>query len=161
MKDIKKRLSTILSVLLSLVLVLNLGVGVSADEKDMRTVAIEETAGENGLQGEEGENIQAMDQIAAGETVATVTTSDGNIIGNYENLQSAVDAAMNAEGSTVTVLSNITLETRLNIIDGNFCIDLAGKKIDCGDASTITVNGGNIVLQNSSSEDGVVENSSS
>lgn len=138
MKDIKKRLSTILSVLLSLVLVLNLGVGVSADE-----------------------NIQAMDQIAAGEMVATVTTSDGNTIGNYENLQSAVDAAMNVEGSTVTILSNITLETGLNITDGNFCIDLAGKKIDCGDESTITMNGGNIVLQNSSSEGGMVENTSS
>lgn len=161
MKDIKKRLSAILSVLLSLVLVLNLGVGVSADEKDMRTVAIEETAEETGLQGEGVENIQAMDQIAAGETVATVRSSDGNTIGSYENLQSAVEVAMNEEGSIVTILSNITLETRLNITDGNFCIDLAGKKIDCGDASTITVNGGNIVLQNSSSEDGVVENSSS
>lgn len=145
---LKKKIRTVLAVLLTLSLILNLGVGmVNAKE--------------------EGEDILSVDNdsTAAETNVAMVTAFDGNVIGSYEDFQAALDAAMNADGSTVTLLSDILLSDAVSITSGNFNIDFAGKTVNhekegdsSGTKNVIGISGGNIVFQDSSGGSGGIKN---
>ncbi len=60
---------------------------------------------------------------------AKVTDKDGNAVGTYKTFADAITAAQDSEGSTVTLLDDITLTTRQDIRSGKFTLDLNGKTL--------------------------------
>ena len=64
---------------------------------------------------------------AAGTDVASVTLADGVTTTNYTDLAEAFTAAKAAEGSTLTLLTDISTDTLINVESGKFTIDLNGK----------------------------------
>jgi len=60
---------------------------------------------------------------------AKVTDKDGNAVGNYKTFADAVTAAQGSEGSTLTLLDDITLTEMVRIFSGKFTLDLNGKTI--------------------------------
>ena len=60
---------------------------------------------------------------------AKVTDKDGNAVGNYKTFAEAVTAASASEGSTLTLLDDVTLTKEQNIRSGKFTLDLNGKNL--------------------------------
>ena len=62
---------------------------------------------------------------------AKVTDKDGNELSGspYKTLAAAITAAQGSEGSTVTLLDDITLTKEQNIRSGKFTLDLNGKNL--------------------------------
>lgn len=82
------------------------------------------------------------------QAAAKVTDKDGNKLSDspYETFAEAVTAASASEGSTLTLLDDITLTETLNI-GGAFTIDLNGKTLNCTSGNTIYIYpNGNYVL---------------
>ncbi len=61
--------------------------------------------------------------------VASVTDKDGNAVGTYKTFADAITAAQGSEGSTVTLLDDITLSETQNIDSGTFTLDLNGNNL--------------------------------
>ena len=78
---------------------------------------------------------------------AKVTDKDGNELSGspYKTLADAITAAQGSEGSTVTLLDDITLTKRQDISSGKFTLDLNGKTIinpdgiEIGSAAELTI----------------------
>ena len=60
---------------------------------------------------------------------AKVTDKDGNAVGTYKTFAEAVTAASASEGSTLTLLDDVTLTAEQNIRSGKFTLDLNGKNL--------------------------------
>ncbi|MBO5359707.1 MAG: leucine-rich repeat protein [Clostridia bacterium] len=60
---------------------------------------------------------------------AKVTDKDGNAVGTYKTFADAITAAQGSEGSTLTLLDDITLTETARISSGKFILDLNGKTI--------------------------------
>ena len=60
---------------------------------------------------------------------AKVTDKDGNAVGTYKTFEDAITAAEGSEGSTITLLDDITLTKEQNIRSGKFTLDLNGKNL--------------------------------
>lgn len=60
---------------------------------------------------------------------AKVTDKDGNAVGTYKTLAEAVTAASASEGSTVTLLDDVTLTKQQVISSGKLTLDLNGKNL--------------------------------
>ena len=60
---------------------------------------------------------------------AKVTDKDGNAVGTYKTFAEAVTAASASEGSTLTLLDDVTLTAEQNIRSGEFTLDLNGKNL--------------------------------
>ena len=71
---------------------------------------------------------------------AKVTDKDGNKLSGspYKNFADAIEAAEASEGSTLTLLDDVTLTETLNI-GGVFTIDLNGKTLNCTSGNTIYI----------------------
>ncbi len=83
--------------------------------------------------------------------VASVTTGAGTTY--YAELQTAIDAAELSNGCTLTLETNITSENDFTIDAGSFTLELNGKTLHVtGYVSALTVNGGSLVIQDSTGE---------
>ncbi len=60
---------------------------------------------------------------------AKVTDKDGNAVGNYKTFAEAVTAASASEGSTLTLLDDVTLSSTQYVSSGKFTLDLNGKTL--------------------------------
>ena len=60
---------------------------------------------------------------------AKVTDKDGNAVGTYKTFADAVTAASASEGSTVTLLDDITLSSTQYVYSGKFTLDLNGNNL--------------------------------
>ena len=61
--------------------------------------------------------------------VASVTDKDGNAVGTYKTFADAITAAQGSEGSTLTLLDDITLTAEQVIRSGKFTLDLNGNNL--------------------------------
>ena len=75
--------------------------------------------------------------------VASVTV--GGTVMNYGSIQNAFDAANIAEGSTLTLLTDMTADAELRV-HGSFTLDLNGKKLNMG-FSGISINSGSLTVK--------------
>ena len=64
--------------------------------------------------------------------VASVTV--GASINKYKTFEEALAAAQKTKGSVLTLLDDIALTARISIIDGDFVLDLNGKKLSGADS---------------------------
>ena len=91
--------------------------------------------------------------------IASVTDKDGNLIGNYKNFEEAVKSAERSEGSTLTLLDNITLTETATISSGTFTLDLNGKTLLNETATTLWIDSDADITIRDSGKDGTVQNS--
>ncbi|MBE6772434.1 MAG: hypothetical protein E7547_09880, partial [Ruminococcaceae bacterium] len=61
--------------------------------------------------------------------VASVTDKDGNAVGTYKTFADAITAAQDSEGSTLTLLDDITLSATQYVSSGKLTLDLNGKNL--------------------------------
>ena len=96
--------------------------------------------------------------------VAKVTDKDGNELSGspYKTLADAITAASASEGSTITLLDDITLTETVTFYWGKFTLDLNGKTITTYAKKGIVASGSDIVLTiDDSGENGKIETLSS
>ncbi|MBP3330756.1 MAG: dockerin type I repeat-containing protein [Clostridia bacterium] len=91
--------------------------------------------------------------------IASVTDKDGNLIGNYKTFEEAVESAERSEGSTLTLLDNITLTETATISSGTFTLDLNGKTLLNETATTLWIDSDADITIRDSGKDGTVQNS--
>ena len=89
--------------------------------------------------------------------VASVTDASGTLVGTYATLAEAVTAAQNSEGSTLTLLDNITLTEAQNIGSGRFTLDLNGKTLLNESADVLRVKSGADLTVKDSGTGGTIE----
>ena len=81
---------------------------------------------------------------------AKVTDKDGNTVGTYKTFADAITAAQDNEGSTLTLLDNITLTSTQIIYSGKFTLDLNGKTLLNETGVTLQINKeANVTVKNS------------
>lgn len=115
------------------------------------------------LEEEAGQMLYSAMLLTAEDGAAAVTAEDGTLVGSYETLQEAVDAAAELEGSAVTLLDDLTLTGNVEISAGDFTIDLAGHRIarTAGNyGNVLAVTGGTEIRFTDSADGGIVENES-
>ncbi|MBR3803265.1 MAG: leucine-rich repeat protein [Clostridia bacterium] len=88
---------------------------------------------------------------------AKVTDKDGNAVGNYKTFAEAVTAASASEGSTVTLLDDVTLTEEQDISSGKFILDLNGKTLLNETAAAICIESDADVTIKDSGEGGTIE----
>ena len=88
---------------------------------------------------------------------AKVTDKDGNAVGTYKTLADAITAASASEGSTVTLLDDVTLTEEQDISSGKFTLDLNGKTLLNETAAAICIESDADVTIKDSGEGGTIE----
>ncbi|MBQ2973593.1 MAG: hypothetical protein IJE19_04505 [Clostridia bacterium] len=88
---------------------------------------------------------------------AKVTDKDGNAVGTYKTFADAITAAQDNEGSTLTLLDNITLTSTQIIYSGKFTLDLNGKTLLNETGVTLQINKEANVTVKNSGEGGTVK----
>ena len=91
---------------------------------------------------------------------ASVTDKDGSEVGTYKTFAEAVTAAQASEGSTITLLDDITLAETQYIRSGKFTLDLNGKTLLCETYGVFDISAGAGLTIKDSGEDGAVERKS-
>ena len=119
------------------------------EEQQEKTPAAESPAilgqaAENGIAAQNGGDSTVENAVAE-------VTIDGTIT-QYDDINKAITAAQNSEGSTVKLLENVTTTSEIKVDSGTFTIDLNGKKWEGTDTHTLLVSGGNVTV---TSTDGV------
>ncbi|MBQ3045502.1 MAG: leucine-rich repeat protein, partial [Clostridia bacterium] len=89
--------------------------------------------------------------------VASVTDKDGNAVGTYKTFADAITAAQDSEGSTVTLLDDVTLTEEQDISSGKFTLDLNGKTLLNETAAAICIESDADVTIKDSGEGGTIE----
>ncbi|MBQ8574965.1 MAG: hypothetical protein IJ447_02830 [Clostridia bacterium] len=88
---------------------------------------------------------------------ASVTDKDGKLIGNYTTFADAITAASASEGSTLTLLDDITLTAIQYISSGKLTLDLNGKTLFNETATTLRIESGADVTIKDSGKGGTVK----
>lgn len=88
---------------------------------------------------------------------AKVTDKDGNAVGTYKTFADAITVAQDNEGSTLTLLDNITLTSTQIIYSGKFTLDLNGKTLLNETGVTLQINKEANVTVKNSGEGGTVK----
>ncbi len=88
---------------------------------------------------------------------AKVTDKDGNAVGTYKTFADAITAASASEGSTVTLLDDVTLTEEQDISSGKFTLDLNGKTLLNETAAAICIESDADVTIKDSGEGGTIE----
>ena len=101
-------------------------------------------AAENGIAAQNGGD-STVENAVAEVTIGSTTTQ-------YDDINKAITAAQNSEGSTVKLLADVTTTSEIEVDSGTFTIDLNGKKWEGTDTHTLLVSGGNVTV---TSTDGV------
>lgn len=109
-------------------------------------------------------NTEGVCTVCGEQAVAQLTAASfdsDDIVSYYTDLQTAVDAAENQSGSTLTLLDNVTLTngTSIAIGGGTFTFDLAGHTItfaEQADNVAIKVSAGDIIFTDSGDSGSVV-----
>ncbi len=119
------------------------------EEQQEKTPAAESPAilgqaAENGIAAQNGGD-STVENAVAEVTIGSTTTQ-------YDDINKAITAAQNSEGSTVKLLADVTTTSEIEVDSGTFTIDLNGKKWEGTDTHTLLVSGGNVTV---TSTDGV------
>lgn len=88
--------------------------------------------------------------------VAEVTI--GSTITQYDDINKAITAAQNSEGSTVKLLADVTTTSEIEVDSGTFTIDLNGKKLDRTSPFTLSVKKNGNVTVTSTQGTGTISN---
>ena len=112
--------------------------------------AILEQAVENGIAAQNG----------GGSTVenAVAEVTIGSTITQYDDINKAITAAQNSEGSTVKLLADVTATSEIEVDSGTFTIDLNGKKLDRTSPFTLSVKKNGNVTVTSTQGTGTISN---
>ena len=119
------------------------------EEQQEKTPAAESPAilgqaAENGIAAQNGGDSTVENAVAEVTIGSTIT--------QYDDINKAITAAQNSEGSTVKLLADVTTTSEIEVDSGTFTIDLNGKKWEGTDTHTLLVSGGNVTV---TSTDGV------
>ena len=99
-------------------------------------------------------------QNGGGSTVenAVAEVTIGSTITQYDDINKAITAAQNSEGSTVKLLADVTTTSEIEVDSGTFTIDLNGKKLDRTSPFTLSVKENGNVTVTSTQGTGTISN---
>ena len=125
------------------------------EEQQEKTPAAESPA----ILGQAAENGIAA-QNGGGSTVenAVAEVTIGSTITQYDDINKAITAAQNSEGSTVKLLADVTTTSEIEVDSGTFTIDLNGKKLDRTSPFTLSVKENGNVTVTSTQGTGTISN---
>ena len=105
---------------------------------------------------EKGIAVQNGGDSTVENAVAEVTI--GSTITQYDDINKAITAAQNSEGSTVKLLADVTTTSEIEVDSGTFTIDLNGKKLDRTSPFTLSVKENGNVTVTSTQGTGTISN---
>ena len=114
------------------------------EEQQEKTPAAESPAilgqaAENGIAAQNGGDSTVENAVAE--------VTSGSTITQYDDINKAITAAQNSEGSTVKLLADVTTTSEIEVDSGTFTIDLNGKKLDRTSPFTLSVKeNGNVTV---------------
>ena len=112
--------------------------------------AILEQAAENGIAAQNGGDSTVENAVAEVTIGSTIT--------QYDDINKAITAAQNSEGSTVKLLADVTTTSEIEVDSGTFTIDLNGKKLDRTSPFTLSVKENGNVTVTSTQGTGTISN---
>ena len=125
------------------------------EEQQEKTPAAESPAilgqaAENGIAAQNGGD-STVENAVAEVTIGSTTTQ-------YDDINKAITAAQNSEGSTVKLLADVTTTSEIEVDSGTFTIDLNGKKLDRTSPFTLSVKENGNVTVTSTQGTGTISN---
>ena len=125
------------------------------EEQQEKTPAAESPAilgqaAENGIAAQNGGDSTVENAVAEVTTGSTIT--------QYDDINKAITAAQNREGSTVKLLADVTTTSEIEVDSGTFTIDLNGKKLDRTSPFTLSVKENGNVTVTSTQGTGTISN---
>ena len=125
------------------------------EEQQEKTPAAESPAilgqaAENGIAAQNGGDSTVENAVAEVTIGSTIT--------QYDDINKAITAAQNSEGSTVKLLADVTTTSEIEVDSGTFTIDLNGKKLDRTSPFTLSVKENGNVTVTSTQGTGTISN---
>ena len=125
------------------------------EEQQEKTPAAESPAilgqaAENGIAAQNGGDSTVENAVAEVTIGSTIT--------QYDDINEAITAAQNSEGSTVKLLADVTTTSEIEVDSGTFTIDLNGKKLDRTSPFTLSVKENGNVTVTSTQGTGTISN---
>ena len=125
------------------------------EEQQEKTPAAESPAilgqaAENGIAAQNGGDSTVENAVAEVTIGSTIT--------QYDDINKAITAAQNSEGSTVKLLADVTTTSEIEVDSGTFTIDLNGKKLDRTSPFTLSVKKNGNVTVTSTQGTGTISN---